>query len=375
MPAAMAGSTQTPQLSVQFTPLQRSRRRPSRAKIEPCVSGLPWSSVCSRSPWARCAAMPSSRSSSRSNNRNNSRRSRRASPPSDQPPAGQQPPVFRAGINFVRVDVIVTDKTGAAVTNLKPTDFEITEEGKPQKIETFKYVQLDGGLLPGPDGPPRAIRTDYDEESEAARDDVRLFGVFLDDYHVRDGNSLRGPPADRAIHRDPARPVRHDGPDVSAPAGGGGAILAEPRRDQEGHRGLSRPQIRLRRRRTSSRSSTRITPPRSSSASATRCRCRRSQALISRMGGLKEGRKALVLVSEGYSNILPPQMRDANSQMPGFGNPAAGNPHGGGQRSQRSPRAVDREPRHGQRSARDLCGGQPQQRRDLPGRSARSVHG
>jgi VWFA-related protein len=53
------------------------------------------------------------------------------------------------------------------------------------------------------------------------------------------------------------------------------------------------------------------------------------QALISRMGGLKEGRKALVLVSEGYSNILPPQMRDANSQLPGFGNPAAGNPLAG----------------------------------------------
>jgi hypothetical protein len=53
------------------------------------------------------------------------------------------------------------------------------------------------------------------------------------------------------------------------------------------------------------------------------------QALISRMGGLKEGRKALVLVSEGYSNILPPQMRDANSQLPGFGNPAAGNPMAG----------------------------------------------
>ena len=111
-------------------------------------------------------------------------------PPGDQPPADQQPPVFRAGINFVRVDVIVTDKTGAAVTNLQATDFEITEEGRPQQVETFRFVQLDGGLIPGPDGPARPIRTDYDEESEAARDDVRLFGVFLDDYHVRDGNSL-----------------------------------------------------------------------------------------------------------------------------------------------------------------------------------------
>ena len=36
---------------------------------------------------------------------------------------------------------------------------------------------------------------------------------------------------------------------------------------------------------------------------------------------LKEGRKALILVSEGYSNMLPPQMRDPNASFPGFGNP------------------------------------------------------
>ena len=35
------------------------------------------------------------------------------------------------------------------------------------------------------------------------------------------------------------------------------------------------------------------------------------KALIMRMGALKEGRKALILVSEGYSNTLPPQLRDS----------------------------------------------------------------
>src|SRR3954463_6718232 len=46
-----------------------------------------------------------------------------------KPPAGNHQPVFRAGINFVRVDVIVTDKNGNPVGDLKPEDFEITEEG------------------------------------------------------------------------------------------------------------------------------------------------------------------------------------------------------------------------------------------------------
>src|SRR3972149_2736795 len=71
------------------------------------------------------------------------------------PPSDQQPPIFRAGINFVRVDVIATDKSGGAVWDLQPGDFEIAEEGKLQKIETFRFIELDGGLTQ--DAPPRAI--------------------------------------------------------------------------------------------------------------------------------------------------------------------------------------------------------------------------
>lgn len=106
---------------------------------------------------------------------------------------GQTPPnqpVFRAGINFVRVDVIVSDRNGNPIDNLKPEDFEIVEEGTTQKIETFKLVSLDGGLMESTRTPPRQILTDADEESEAARDDVRLFAFFLDDYHVRLENSM-----------------------------------------------------------------------------------------------------------------------------------------------------------------------------------------
>src|SRR5437667_3444061 len=61
-------------------------------------------------------------------------------------------PVFRAGINFVRVDVIVSDKNGAVLSDLKQSDFEVTEDGKPQTVETFKFIKLDGGAAPGPDG-------------------------------------------------------------------------------------------------------------------------------------------------------------------------------------------------------------------------------
>src|SRR5262245_63443979 len=108
-------------------------------------------------------------------------------PPPDQP----QPPVFRGGINFGRVDVIVSDnKTGVQIADLKESDFDVTEDGKPQKIESFKFIKLDGGVSEALKEAPREIRTDNDEEMEAAREDVRLFAIFLDDYHVRRRTSL-----------------------------------------------------------------------------------------------------------------------------------------------------------------------------------------
>src|SRR5438876_11708473 len=70
-------------------------------------------------------------------------------PPSD---AQAPPPSFRAGINFVRVDVIVSDKNGANIADLKQSDFEVSEDGKPQTVESFKVIKLDGGTTPSPDG-------------------------------------------------------------------------------------------------------------------------------------------------------------------------------------------------------------------------------
>ena len=109
-------------------------------------------------------------------------------------PAGQagqqkpQPPTFRTGINFVRVDVIASDKDGKPVTDLKQADFEVMEDGKAQSIETFRFISVTGNTESGE--APKAIRSDYDEESEAAREDVRLFTIFLDDYHVRRGTAM-----------------------------------------------------------------------------------------------------------------------------------------------------------------------------------------
>jgi len=44
---------------------------------------------------------------------------------------------FKVGVDLVHFSVIVTDKQGSPITGLKPEDFEVIEEGKPQNISFF----------------------------------------------------------------------------------------------------------------------------------------------------------------------------------------------------------------------------------------------
>src|SRR6185503_20054133 len=118
---------------------------------------------------------------------------------------GQQP-VFRGGIDFVRVDVIVSDKKAQPVTNLIQADFEVLEDGKPVNIEQFKVIKVDGNPIPG-GPPPKQIRDRNDEELEAARDDVRIFVFFMDDYHVRKANSMSVRPTIQRFIQQQLRPT------------------------------------------------------------------------------------------------------------------------------------------------------------------------
>ncbi|HEY4087944.1 MAG TPA: VWA domain-containing protein, partial [Bryobacteraceae bacterium] len=49
--------------------------------------------------------------------------------------------VFKVSVDLVQVDAVVTDSQGHHVAGLKPEDFQILEDGKPQKITAFSYAQ------------------------------------------------------------------------------------------------------------------------------------------------------------------------------------------------------------------------------------------
>jgi VWFA-related protein len=106
-----------------------------------------------------------------------------------QPPAQPQRPIFGARIDTVSVDVIVTDRQGRPVTDLTPADFEVTENRKPQSIESFKLIEIDDMVDVDPVR-NREIRSLADQERELLRDDVRVIVIYLDDYHTRLGNSM-----------------------------------------------------------------------------------------------------------------------------------------------------------------------------------------
>jgi VWFA-related protein len=245
-------------------------------------------------------------------------------PPATQPPADQQPPVttIRRGINYVSVDVIVTDKDGNAVLDLTQDDFSVAEDGKPQKIDAFSVVKLDA-LESVENGPPRAIKSDFDEEREAARPDVRLFVILLDDYHERRGNdmSVRKPlieflqnqlaPADMVAIMYPLTPIT----DLRFSRDRESAVSAiekfEGRKFNYTPRNIFEEQYAMYPAQTVERVRNQITMDALKGAAI-------------RMGGMREGRKSIIFVSEGFTSLLPAQLSDPNASMPGFNNPYKG---------------------------------------------------
>lgn len=242
--------------------------------------------------------------------------------------AQQEQPVFRADITFVRVDVIVTDRQGNPVDDLTIEDFEVSEDGRPQVVETFKRIDVTGQPSGEGDDRARPIRTAYDEESEAQREDVRLFAIFLDDYHVRRGASLavREPlirfveqqlgPLDMVAIMYPLQPLS----DVRFTRNH--RAIVEAIRQFDGRKYDYTP-------RNSIEEQYSMYPAEWVERIRNQVSLSALTALVTRLGGLREGRKSVILVSEGYTNYLPPQMRDPVANMPGIGNPNRRNPMAG----------------------------------------------
>jgi VWFA-related protein len=56
--------------------------------------------------------------------------------------AGPQTPTFRVSVDYVEVDVLVTDSQGNYIRDLKKEDFQVFEDGKPQTLSNFVSVDI-----------------------------------------------------------------------------------------------------------------------------------------------------------------------------------------------------------------------------------------
>jgi VWFA-related protein len=95
-------------------------------------------------------------------------------------PSQNQPPTFRGGASYVRVDMYPSDSKGI-VSDLQQSDVELLEDGVPQKIEQFELVTI-------PPGGPEATRIEPNSiragQQAAADPRARVFVIFFDTLHV-----------------------------------------------------------------------------------------------------------------------------------------------------------------------------------------------
>ncbi len=111
-------------------------------------------------------------------------------------PANQAPPL-RTSSDLVRIDVEVTDRSGAPIKGLRADQFTVSDDGKPQKISTFVYADIetieragneDQKPITVPLDPPAPLPEDT--VTNAVRD-RRLLVLFFDMTSMENDDLLR----------------------------------------------------------------------------------------------------------------------------------------------------------------------------------------
>ncbi|HUL73110.1 MAG TPA: VWA domain-containing protein [Vicinamibacterales bacterium] len=106
-----------------------------------------------------------------------------AAPAQGQPAASQQP-VFRAGADVIRLDVSVLDKNRRPVRGLTADDFNVVEDGTPQRVVAVSEVDAEE-YDPAPTAWMRHVTPDVSANDLADQiGDGRVFAVVLDDVNI-----------------------------------------------------------------------------------------------------------------------------------------------------------------------------------------------
>lgn len=100
----------------------------------------------------------------------------------------RQTPVFRATTDYVSTDVIVRDKTGKFVPDLRLDEFQVFEDGVPQKVTNF-VLTVGGRVLtelgPTTSAPAVSEGLILPPSRPPADTSGRIFIIFIDDLHLQ----------------------------------------------------------------------------------------------------------------------------------------------------------------------------------------------
>jgi len=103
-------------------------------------------------------------------------------------PASNQP-TFKLRVDYVEVDVVVTDRQGNLVKDLKKDDFQVLEDGKAQTVSLFTQVDIPIERADRPLYTSTPIEPDVRTNEKPF--DGRVYVLVIDDLHTNFGRSIR----------------------------------------------------------------------------------------------------------------------------------------------------------------------------------------
>jgi VWFA-related protein len=98
-----------------------------------------------------------------------------------------QPPVFRSGVDLVRVDIRVTDDEGRPITDLRTDEVQIKEEGTLRPVLLFQHVEAPRGTYA--EAAQRTIAAQVSTNQGSPRGHVYV--LVFDESHIVPGREQR----------------------------------------------------------------------------------------------------------------------------------------------------------------------------------------
>src|SRR5580658_8581585 len=98
------------------------------------------------------------------------------------PNPAQQPPTFRSGVEYVEVDVVVTNPQGQFVRDLEKEDFQVSEDGRRQAVTDFTLIDIPIEKFDRPLYSSQPIEPDVRTNDRPF--EGRVYVMVIDDLHT-----------------------------------------------------------------------------------------------------------------------------------------------------------------------------------------------